>query len=237
MGRIYRKIIGRLNKDILSIKKILNLGSRSTNCSFKKIKNKKRIYLYAGDIVGMEDKFREYIGLSLTTCNENHIKHDITHTLPLKDNSVDRFQAEDVFEHIEIEKIPSIINEIYRILKPEGVFRLSIPDYRTDILRDRSVVDEHGTIIFDPYGGGDFVDGKVINGGHVWFPIYENVNDLLKKSLFTKCTFYHYYDNMGIGITKPIDYSIGFIRRTPDHDDRVKDPYRPMSIVVDCIKE
>lgn len=218
------------------MKRILQWGFRSTNCSFRKIEKRKNIFLYAGDIIGFESQFKGYVGLSLTTCNENHIKHDITEPIPLKDNSVDRFQAEDVFEHIEIEKIPSIINEIYRILKPGGIFRLSIPDYRTDILRNRSLLNESGKIIFDPYGGGDFIDGKVINGGHIWFPIYEDVCDLLKKSLFTQYTFYHYYDEKGIGILKPIDYSIGFIRRTPDHDDRVKNPLRPMSIVADCIK-
>ena len=37
-------------------------------------------------------------------------------------------------------------------------------------------------------------------------------------------------------ITKPIDYSKGLVRRTPDYDARVKHPYRPMSIVADLIK-
>ena len=48
--------------------------------------------------------------------------------------------------------------------------------------------------------------------------------------------FYHYYDESGKGVTEPIDYSISHVMRTPDHDERVKNPYRPMSIVVDCIK-
>ena len=39
-----------------------------------------------------------------------------------------------------------------------------------------------------------------------------------------------------IYITNKIDYSLGYISRTPDNDDRVKNPYRPMSIVVDCYK-
>ena len=43
-------------------------------------------------------------------------------------------------------------------------------------------------------------------------------------------------DEMGKGVTHPIDYSIGHVMRTPDHDERVKNPYRPMSLVVDCIK-
>lgn len=53
--------------------------------------------------------------------------------MDLSDNSVDIYQSEDVFEHIEYQTIPSIFNEIYRVLKPNGLFRLSMPDYRCDI--------------------------------------------------------------------------------------------------------
>jgi len=38
-------------------------------------------------------------------------------------------------------------------------------------------------------------------------------------------------------VTKSIDHSKGLIRRTPDHDERVAHPYRPISIVVDLIKD
>ncbi len=38
-------------------------------------------------------------------------------------------------------------------------------------------------------------------------------------------------------LLQKIDYSKGYIYRTPDHDSRVKNPYRPMSIVVDCHKK
>ena len=37
-------------------------------------------------------------------------------------------------------------------------------------------------------------------------------------------------------VTHKIDYSKGHIHRTPDTDQRVQNPYRPMSIVVDCYK-
>ena len=84
--------------------------------------------------------------------------------------------------------------------------------------------------------GERFLNGKVVKGGHVWFPNFEIVKELLSKTLFNKVIFYHYYDESGEGITKTIDYSIGHVTRTPDHDERVKNPFRPMSIVVDCIK-
>ena len=208
---------------------------------FNDIKNLDKIYLYAGDMNNERRKDKPFIGLSLHNNNSLHIKHDVTQkNMDLKDNSVDIYQTEDVFEHIEYEKIPDIFSEIYRVLKPNGLFRLSMPDYRCNILYERSFKNDHGIIYHDPGGGGnyDYLNNKVINGGHVWFPKYESVYTMFEKSYFNieKVNFLHYYDSNNNAIMKNIDYSMGYISRTPDNDIRVKDPYRPMSIVVDCYK-
>jgi hypothetical protein len=194
-----------------------------------------RICLYAGDLPGMKG-YEKFTGLSLTQRNRWHLRHDVTEKYPLPDNSVEMYQSEDVFEHIPLEKLPTAITEIYRILKPGGLFRLGLPDYRCDVLANRSLKDAEGRIVFDPKGGGRFVDGKVVDRGHVWFPIYESVRDLLAQTPFRKVDFRHYYNEQGEPVTNPIDYSKSHVQRTPDHDPRVKDPYRPMSIVVDCYK-
>jgi len=207
----------------------------STNVSFDVQKTKKTIYLYAGD-VPQNGLYKKFVGLSLSQKNSQHIKHNVTKKLPLGNSCVDIYQSEDVFEHIELEKLPSIIDEIYRVLKPRGIFRLSLPDYRCDILYDRTIKNEKGEFQFDPGGGGKYVDGKVVKGGHVWFPQYEIVKETLEKTQFKDIRFYHYYDESGKGVTRSIDYSTGHIMRTPDHDERVQNPHRPMSIVVDCIK-
>lgn len=206
--------------------------------TFDDIKNRDYIFLYAGDV----PRRKEYnidgiVGLAIRRATYRTILHDICQKYPLKDNSVDAYQAEDVFEHIEYDKLVDVINEIYRVLKPGAYFRLSVPDYGCDILYNRSKKDESGNIIFDPDGGGKYQDGKVIDGGHVWFPTYEKVLALIEKSDFSKYEFYHYYDENGKSVTKEIDYSKGYVIRTPDHDKRVQDPYRAMSLVVDLYKE
>ena len=208
--------------------------------NFTDILYNKNIYLYAGDMQNNRRHDKPFIGLSLNQDNEYHIKHDITSPFVLLDNTVDIFQSEDVFEHIEVDNIVNIFNEIYRVLKPGGLFRLSMPDYKCDILKERSYKNNKGDIFFDPGGGGryDTTINKVIDGGHVWFPTYENVYNLVNQSNFdmSKVNFLHYYDEKNNPITKKIDYTNGYIVRTPDHDDRVKNPYRPMSIVVDIYK-
>jgi SAM-dependent methyltransferase len=213
--------------------KIKNFFSKKM--TFDAIKNNESIFLYAGDVPNIP-QYIKYIGLSLWQNNQNHIKHDITNRHELPDNSVDIYQSEDVFEHIQYNMLPNVINDIYRILKPNGIFRLSVPDYVFDIFYERCQKDPYGEIQFDPGGGGKFVNGKVTNGGHLWFPKYKLVLDLLNKTNFKKIIFYHYYDENRKAVTHPIDYNIGYIQRTPDNDTRGQKPYRPMSIVVDCFK-
>jgi SAM-dependent methyltransferase len=207
----------------------------SPKASFSRLSQQSCIFLYAGDVPS-DSKYSRFTGLSLSQSNSRHVRHDIIEPLPLSDNSVDIYQSEDVFEHVSPCILPTVINEIYRVLKPGGLFRLSLPDYRCNVLSERSLKDDQGVILFDPGGGGNYINGNVVDGGHVWFPIYETVRDMLFSTLFTDISFYHFYDEGGTGVTHTIDYSLGYVMRTPDHDERVQHPYRPMSIVVDCRK-
>lgn len=158
--------------------------------------------------------------------------------MPLADNTVDIYQSEDVHEHVHYDNIVDQINEIYRVLKPGGLFRLSVPDYNCDILYKRTQKDKNNNLLFDAGGGGylDTMDNKVKGGGHVWFPTFKKVQKLLENTKFKNINFLNYWINRDKFIIKKIDYKNGWIHRTPDHDSRVMNPKRPMSIVVDCYK-
>jgi SAM-dependent methyltransferase len=209
---------------------------------FQDIINNDKIFLYCGDLPKQRCDYTKipFIGLSLNFGNETHIHHDVTKPIPLKENSVDIVQSEDVMEHIEYSMLKNSINEIFRVLKPGGLFRLSMPDYNCDVLYNRSEKDVDGNIIFDIGGGGayDRSKKKVTGYGHVWFPVFSSVKTLLESTDFSnnKINYLHYYDDNNSPITNKIDYSKGYIARTPDHDKRVENPYRPMSIVIDCYK-
>ena len=207
--------------------------------NWKDIQNKNPLNLYVGDIPKERPQYNTHIGLSINHNDIIHIPHNILDKMPIKNDSVDIIQSEDVFEHIEQDRIPNVINEIFRVLKGGGVFRLSVPDYRCDFLINRTQKDKKGNLQHDPGGGGRFVNGKVVGGGHVWFPLYETIKEISEKTKFHtdgKINFLHYYDETGKSITNKIDYSIGYVSRTPDNDVRVKSPYRVMSIVVDFYK-
>ena len=211
--------------------------------NFEQLNNKEEVHLYAGDMSEYllnNNTGKQFVGLSLQNDDENHIKFDITKKFPIKNNTVDTFCAEDVMEHIYYESQLEIFNEIYRILKPEGVFRLAVPDYRCDFIYERTIKYRNGKLKFDPGGGGKYsrLRRKVINRGHVWFPKYESVKKIFDLSLFkkNKINYLHYYLSEDEFVMKDINYDICFISRTPDHDSRVAEPRRPLSIVVDAVK-
>ena len=207
---------------------------------FSDIKENNSIYLYCGDMNRNRIDLTgiPFIGLSLYRDDPLHIKSDITKKIDLYDNSVDVVQSEDVFEHVSFFELQNTLSEIHRILKPKGYLRLSVPDYRCNLLYDRSMKDDSGNIVFDAGGGGNYdgINKKVINGGHVWFPKYESVKKLIDDSPFEEYKFFHYYDESFYPVINKIDYMKGYVYRTPDHDRRVQYPKRPMSIVVDCFK-
>ena len=52
---------------------------------------------------------------------------DVTAGLPYVDNSIDEVRAFDFLEHIPMDKTIAVIEEIYRVLKPEGKFESFTP--------------------------------------------------------------------------------------------------------------
>lgn len=185
-----------------------------SSLTFDKIKFEKPVRLYAGNIY---DDLRMIddctYGLSINGPDIKHIHHDITKPYPIPDSCVDFYEAEDVFEHIPFEDIPKVLNEIWRILKPDALFRLSMPDYgRPDIYDCGVMTDLEGKILYDP-SGGVYENGKVIGGGHVWFPTYEKVRNILESSKFDCFDFLCFYDENGKLNMKNIDYTKGHVHR------------------------
>ncbi len=193
--------------------------------------------LYAGRLARNLPQYKTHFGITPYHASSRNVRHDLRDPIPIEDGSIDLFQAEDVFEHIELSAIPEIFVEIYRILKPSGLFRFSVPDYRNSLYLSRSILADNTTPIFDPGGGGAFEAGRVVAGGHVWFPTIELVRELFDGSPFSKyperIQYLHYNSDEG-SVRKRIDYNLGYIERTPDNDKRSSD--QALSIVVDAYK-
>jgi SAM-dependent methyltransferase len=221
----------------------ISLINSSKILSWEAALNQNPIRLYIGNLARQSPNIKDrWIGISRSKSDEYHIKHDWTKPFPISDGIIDALLCEDIFQRISPDNLLSrVFPELYRILKPGGYLRISVPDYRCDILLERSWKDDRGKPYFDPKGGGIWnAEAKEVHrGGHVWFPTYERLKALVELSTLGYCQvqWLHYYDENGKPIINPIDYSKGFIQRTPDNDRRVKGTQRPLSIVVDLYKE
>lgn len=114
-----------------------------------------------------------------------------------------------------------------------GVFRICLPDYFSPYLKNTCMIDINGNIIFDPTGGGILSKNGIENGGHIWFPNYINVKEILEQTLFRDIDFLCYHTEEGKLVKKHIDFSNGYIIRIPKENEKNKPVY---SIVVDCHK-
>jgi SAM-dependent methyltransferase len=206
-------------------------------------------YLYFGNLGKVERQYQEekFVGLALVPLSSRDILHNAYNPLPCRDGSIPKIQSQDVFEHLEFQKIPRVLDEIYRVLAPGGIFRLSLPDYNSPIHRQRCVFDWNGEILSDTLCGGSVVyDSRTQaaqavfskdGNAHLWFPTYELVRALILQSKIKVCTsirFYHYFINAHDYVCENIPDLEMPVMRVPPLDMRAEG--KPISIVVDFIK-
>jgi SAM-dependent methyltransferase len=84
--------------------------------------------------IGLDKSFNAGIIESFASPNLKLIEHDIEKVveLPLESNSCDVVTMLAVIEHIEPHRLKPLLAEIYRILKPGGVYILTTPAPWTD---------------------------------------------------------------------------------------------------------
>ena len=75
-------------------------------------------------------KVNEYIGVDVELSGHCHENEDIDvyydgKTLPFEDNSFDSIFSSEVFEHVS--NLEEILNELNRVLKPEGMMLVTVP--------------------------------------------------------------------------------------------------------------
>ena len=189
------------------------------------------IKLYAGDIcdaVHLNEK--NLYGLSINKADERHIYHNIMEKYPLPDGCISRYELEEVLEYIPRELQKSTLNEICRILKPESLCRITIPDFNSPYLRERTMMSKDGKFMFDAGAGGNYNENGIENG-NIYFPTYEDFNEILKRTDFSSIDWLCYYTSDGVLHKKYIDMSKGYNNRVKNGTDE-----NVYSMVVDCYK-
>ena len=161
---------------------------------------------------------------------------NILERLAYPDDTFDVIYSSQVFGHLPGPDLPvRALIEIRRVLKPGGLFRLSLPDYNFDVYRERTLRKEDGTFLFDPDGGGFLsADGEIVWGGHLWFPTIAVVRDVIESSPFAGGANYLQYNRPdGTAMIGAVEYSKGYVARSAEHDSRVANRSKAVSIIVD----
>lgn len=205
-------------------------------------------FVYFGNLAVHSHQYKtgKFIGLALRPSGPHEIGHDARNPLPFDDESVNGFQSQDVFEHVEYEKIPALFDEVFRCLRRGAPFRLSVPDYNSPLLTRRSVYNADGQILCDISMGGSVkssLSGPVEvvfargGGAHLWFPTYASLlHAILSSKIRTssEIKFYQYWRDRVTYVCEPFDNSVMLVKRTPPRDMRADG--KPISIIVDFIK-
>jgi SAM-dependent methyltransferase len=204
--------------------------------------------IYFGNLFPSEPQYKsnEFYGLALHPKFDKDIAHNLNNRLPFDDNTIEKIQSQDVIEHIPYDNNISILDDVYRSLKPGGIFRLSAPDYGSPLLRMRSVYDCNGNILADLSMGAtvsSFCNSIVLikqpfNGdGHIWHPNYEKIITLILASSIRLCRyiyFHHFWKSDGTFTANTFD-DLGMpVLRAPPKDNRADG--KPISLIVDFIK-
>ena len=143
-----------------------------------------------------------YVSVDLDANGDWGVAHDLRQPIPLADNTVQRILTEHFLEHITANEISAFLVDAWRLLEPGGLLRLAVPDYHSP--RNRKYL-EAG---HDP-----------THTDHVTFTTYPLLRELVASSPFRDYRFYQYWDGDRF-VNGPIDYSLGHVKRTVDHDPR-----------------
>lgn len=73
---------------------------------------------------------QDYINIDIRQLDPKIVVMDLEKELlkPFQSNSADEILALDCIEHISWRVIPQLLSDIYRVLKPGGVFIMRVPD-------------------------------------------------------------------------------------------------------------
>ena len=122
---------------------------------------------------------------------------DIVRGLPGADNSADGVYASHVLEHLSREDVQIAIANVFKMLKPGGVFRMIVPDlaWRAErYVRDRQAGDPNAADKFikacsirdmkRARGAVGFLRANFGNSGHLWMYDRELMTVLLQSAGF-----------------------------------------------------
>jgi len=91
----------------------------------------KNLDVGCGNHIPENTKEDKWIGIDVSSKDPRCIIRDLKRGLPFDDNSFDMVKADNVLEHIDQADYIFVWNEVYRVLKPGGIFDIVVPRWKT----------------------------------------------------------------------------------------------------------
>ena len=115
--------------------KILNLGCGAKTSTFPEVINidwsielrlrQNKIFKVISPMVLSPIRLERY-----TSISDNIMVHNLEKGIPFPDHSVDVVYHSHLLEHLDFTVAESFLSETFRVLKPEGILRVVVPDFR-----------------------------------------------------------------------------------------------------------
>jgi len=134
--------------------------------------------------------------------SQDIIIHDVRKTLPFPDNSMDAIYSSHLLEHLHLENAKALLKECYRVLKPNGVLRIVVPDLK-DIVLKYLEESNSDSIIIREYAADKL--NKRLNSyqpeslkGNIFYKIYTRTKEIHShKWQYDSCSLQKYFVNAG----------------------------------------
>ena len=69
-----------------------------------------------------------YVNVDLVEAEGVDLAWDLSESIPFPDDSFARALSEDFVEHVPADRTIQLMNEVYRVLRPGGVFQVHVPE-------------------------------------------------------------------------------------------------------------
>lgn len=162
-----------------------------------------------------------FIHIDLLDYDHIDYKHSIDELPMFEDNSVDLIYACHVLEHFKRNEIETVLSEWFRVLKPGGTLRVSVPGF------------EELVAIYEKYKDLNLILGPLVGGQTYVYNFHYMVFDFAKLSQLLKGVGFESierYDWRKTGHANIDDYSQAYV----PHMDKEKG--MPVSLNIEAIK-
>ncbi len=137
----------------------------------------------------------------------SNIKYgDIVKGLPIEENSSCGVYASHILEHLSLEDFRVALSNTYKILKPDGIFRLVVPDLEVIASSYISSDSPNAAIEFlnatglgiynRPKGLSAVIQAILGNGGHLWMWDYKSLKHELEVQGFVAVRIAEFSDSV-----------------------------------------